>query len=94
MTKAKHAAKPPTLSPKGRKEALRGSSGVKQPKQPAPEAVLEKGRAGRRGVVVYLNPAAKDSLALLARAQGKSLQGLGVEAFNQLFLSYGYKPIA
>lgn len=94
MSKARQpSTRQASASAKSRKEALRGSSGVKQ-RKPPPAAVLEKGRAGTRGVVIYLNPIAKEALSELARAQRKSLQRLGLEAFNHLFLSYGGKPIA
>ncbi|MND02677.1 hypothetical protein D3C83_221470 [compost metagenome] len=69
-------------------------SGVERKKPAAPAAPPEKGRAGRKGVVIYLDPAAKKLLADLAHEHQKSLQDLGIEAFNHLFRAYGQKPIA
>jgi antitoxin-like ribbon-helix-helix protein len=79
---------------KDRKQALRASSGVRREEIDALTSTLKKGRAGRKGVVIYINPIAKEALDTLARSQKKSLQVLGVEAVNQLFIRYGQKPIA
>jgi hypothetical protein len=94
MTKRKQAAKHAALSARGRKAALVAVSGVARQKPASATSVLEKGRAGRKGVVIYLNPIAKDALAALAHEHRKSLQDLGIEAFNHLFRAYGQKPIA
>jgi hypothetical protein len=90
----KPAARSAALSAKGRKEALLAVSGVARAKPPEPVSVLDKGRSGRKAIVVYLIPAAKDALAALAHEHRKSLQDLGVEAFNHLLRAYGQKPIA
>lgn len=83
-----------SASAKSRKEALLKQSGIER-EQPEPdEQIMAKGRAGRKGVVIYLNPVAKKALSDLARDRGKSLQDLGVEAINHLFRTYGKKPIA
>ena len=51
-------------------------------------------RSELRGVVVYLSPEAKEKLVGLAHDQRKSVQAMGLEAFNLLFESYLEKPIA
>ncbi len=55
---------------------------------------IGKGRKGRKAIVVYLHPAAKDLLDLIALKQRRTVQDLGLEAVNLLFRSYGEKPIA
>jgi hypothetical protein len=75
-----------------RKKAMAAVSGIKrEPK--GSDAVTGKGRKARRGVVVYLHPLAKDALKRIAHEHRKSIQELGIEAFNRLFLEYGEKPI-
>ena len=91
MRKRKPAAKSAALSATRRREELEAVSGVERKKPAAPP---EKGRAGRKGVVIYLDPIAKELLAQLAHERRKSLQDLGIEAFNHLFRAYGQKPIA
>lgn len=51
-------------------------------------------RKDMKAVVVYLSPEAKDMLVGLAHDQRKSVQSMGVEAFNLLFEAYRVKPIA
>ncbi len=53
-----------------------------------------KGRQGRKGVVIYLSPEAKEQLARLAHEQRKSVQAVGIDAINLLFESNRLKPIA
>ena len=77
-----------------RKAALLAASGVSRPPLHATPDDLGRGRSGRKGVVVYLHPIAKDLLADLGRRQRKSIQDLGIEAMNLLFKQYGEKPIA
>ena len=76
-----------------RKEAMAAVSGIKREKPKPPGSVAGKGRKARRGVVVYLHPLAKDALKRIAHEHRKTIQQLGVEAFNRLFLEYGEKPI-
>jgi hypothetical protein len=90
----KRKPKSAALSATRRREELEAVSGVER-KKPAPAGPApEKGRAGRKGVVIYLEPPAKKQLADLAHDRDKSLQELGIEAFNHLFRAYGQKPIA
>jgi hypothetical protein len=76
--------------------ALRDSSGIEQP--PAPELesqrAMPKGRAGMKGVVVYLTPVAKEALVRISERERRTLNELSLEAINMLFVSRGEKPIA
>ena len=75
--------------------ALQRASSVKALRAPAPaEEATGKGRKGRKGVVIYLSPEAKEQLAQLAHAQRKSMQAIGTDAINLLFESHRLKPIA
>lgn len=94
MKKRKPTAKPTALSATRRRQELEAVSGVERKKPVPPADVPEKGRAGRKGVVIYLDPIAKDLLAELAHERRKTLQELGIEAFNHLFRAYGQKPLA
>jgi hypothetical protein len=89
MSKLKRKA----ASAASRKQAIAAVSGIKREKPKLPEPLPGKGRRGRRGVVVYLHPLAKDVLQRIAHEHRKTIQELGVEAFNRLFLEYGEKPI-
>jgi hypothetical protein len=77
-----------------RKAALLAASGISRPPVHAAPDDIGKGRRGRKGVVVYLHPIAKDLLADIGRRQRKTIQDLGIEAMNLLFKQYGEKPIA
>jgi len=94
MSKRKPATRSVALSATRRRAELEAVSGVERKKPVPPAALPEKGRAGRKGVVIYLDLAAKSQLADLAHEHRKSLQDLGIEAFNHLFRAYGHKPIA
>ena len=84
-------------SSKALKAALRAKSGVKQKPElmrlPETMVLPGKGREGLKGVVIYLNDAAKEQLARLSIAQRRTMQDLGVEAINLLFRRYREKPI-
>ena len=41
-----------------------------------------------------MHPLAKEQLSRIAREHGRTVQDLGLEALNLLFLHYGEKPIA
>lgn len=81
------------------KAALQSQSGIKRRAAAAtmlPETMIVpgRGREGLKGVVIYLNEAAKTQLSKLAIDERKTVQELGVEAVNLLFRSYRKKPIA
>jgi hypothetical protein len=90
----KRKPKSAALSASRRREELEAVSGVERKKPTPAGPATEKGRAGRKGVVIYLEPLAKQLLADLAHERRKSLQELGIEAFNHLFRAYGQKPLA
>ena len=51
-------------------------------------------RQGRRSVVVHMDPAAHKQLKMLAVELERSLQSLGVEAYNDLFQKHDKPRIA
>lgn len=79
------------------RSALQAKSGVRHRSDPPllPETMVlpGKGRESLKGVVIYLNEAAKDQLARLSIDQRRTVQDLGVEAINLLFRRYREKPI-
>jgi DNA-binding TFAR19-related protein (PDSD5 family) len=75
--------------------ALQRASSVKALRAAASEEEpLGKGRKGRKGVVIYLTPEAKEQLARLAHEQRKTMQAIGTDAINLLFAANRLKPIA
>lgn len=75
--------------------AMQQASSVRAIVPPAAaEPPSTKGRKGRKGVVIYLTPEAKEQLARLAHDQRKSVQAIGIDAINLLFESNRLKPIA
>jgi len=75
--------------------AMQKASSVRAIVPPAAaEVPSAKGRKGRKGVVIYLTPEAKEQLARLAHDQRKSVQAIGIDAINLLFESNRLKPIA
>ena len=75
--------------------ALQRASSVKPPRVATPDdEPVGKGRKGRKGVVIYLTPEAKEQLARLAHDQRKSVQSIGTDAINLLFEAHRLKPIA
>ncbi len=95
------AKKPKTMGKPAaaqRKAALRARSGVEprrtEPAQPPTAYPIGRGRKAQKGISIYMHPLAKDVLDSIARAQGRTVQDLGLEALNLLFRHYGEKPIA
>lgn len=80
-----------------RRAALLQSSGVaadvERPVAVAGEP-LGKGRKGKKGIAIYMSPAAKEVLDRIAHEQRRSVQDLGLEALNLLFRKYRQKPVA
>jgi len=69
---------------------------------PPPAAIEERetvhgvappSRVGRKAITGYFNPELSTALHILARKQGKSLQALMGEAFDDLLRKYGEHPI-
>lgn len=80
-----------------RKAAIRARSGVqrRQAEPVAPQPFpTGKGRKALKGIAIYMHPLAKDALDRIVREQQRTVQDLGLEALNLLFVRYGEKPIA
>lgn len=92
----KPSKRPPAAA--DRKAAISARSGVKRqlPRRllPAERYPIGKDRKQRKGIAIYMHPLAKDVLDDIARENGKTVQDLGIEALNLLFVRYGEKPIA
>ena len=95
MRKRKPAAKSAAMSATRRREELEAVSGVERKKPAIAGRAARKGprRAQGRGGLSRSDRQGR-MLAELAHEHRKSLQDLGVEAFNHLFRAYGQKPIA
>ena len=100
-TRRKKSAPAPAPAPTPaaqRKAAIRAHSGVARTnpaRQPGAEIYpIGKGRKALKGISIYMHPLAKDVLDRIARDQQRSVQELGLQALNLLFLHYGEKPIA
>lgn len=75
--------------------ALQRASSVKALRiPPQSEETDGKSRRGKKGVVIYLSPEAKEQLARLAHEQRKTMQAIGADAINLLFEAHRLKPIA
>jgi hypothetical protein len=55
--------------------------------------VAPPSRIGRKAITGYFSPDLSMSLHILARKQGKSLQALMGEAFDDLLRKYGEHPV-
>ena len=62
--------------------------------EPEPHAQRAPSRRGRKAVTIYLDAAAHRQLRMLALEEGRSVQDLSVEAFNDLFQKHGKARIA
>ena len=84
------------LGDSDRLRELRLSTGKEYPPEPVadPQADQPKGRQGMKGVVIYLSPAQKATLARIAKRERRTVQELGTEAINLLFQNRGEKPVA
>ena len=103
MTEKNAKKKPKSKSGKpsaaaARKAAIKARSGSERRRRgaPAPAASypIGKERKALKGISIYMHPLAKEVLDKIAEEEGKSVQDLGIEALNLLFLQYGEKPIA
>lgn len=62
----------------------------------SPVAVLPKGsasREGRKQIAGFFTPEMSFAMHMLARRQGRSLQALMAEAFNDVLRKHGESPI-
>ena len=80
-------------APSQRKAAMRAQSGVARRKPQAAAAPedypIGKGRKSLKGISIYMHPLAKDVLDRIAQEQRRTVQELGLEALNLLFVHYG-----
>ncbi len=69
-----------------------------QPERVKPEKVYNAkatpGRRGKRGLTIYISPAAHADLKSIAEQEDKQLQALLIEGINLILQRYGKKPIA
>ena len=80
---------------------LRGTSPVSVPAAPVPpegEAARTGGarpvsREGRKQIAGFFSPGMSLAMHMLARRQGRSLQALMAEAFNDVLRKHGESPI-
>lgn len=81
---------------------LRGTPPAVQADEPAPvntqasEPVPAKGpasRQGRKQIAGFFSPEMSFAMHMLARRQGRSLQALMAEAFNDVLRKHGESPI-
>lgn len=81
-----------------RRAAMQLSSGVVAERERTPASAagepLGRGRTGKKGIAIYMSPAAKEVLDRIAHEQRRSVQDLGIEALNLLFRKYRQKPVA
>ena len=79
-----------------RKAAMQSRSGIERnkPEKSNGSFPIGKGRKALKVISIYMHPLAKDILDRIARDQDRTVQDLGLEALNLLFVQYGQKPIA
>jgi len=61
--------------------------------EPAGEGRRAASRQGRKQIAGFFTPEMSLSMHMLARRQGKSLQALMAEAFNDVLRKYGESPV-
>lgn len=67
-----------------------------QPAQPKVEEVTDKpppSRQGRKQIAGFFSPDMSFAMHMLARRQGRSLQALMTEAFNDVLRKHGESPV-
>ena len=60
---------------------------------PKPDSSLAPSRKGRKQIAAYFTPDMSFAMHTLARRQGRSLQALMAEAFNDVLRKHGESPI-
>jgi hypothetical protein len=61
--------------------------------QPTPSSAAPASRQGRKQIAGFFTPEMSFALHTLARRQGRSLQDLMAEAFNDVLRKHGESPI-
>jgi hypothetical protein len=79
-----HAAPTPTAAPPAPERAGEGTP-------PAPSRPIS--REGRKQIAGFFTPDMSLAMHMLARRQGRSLQALMAEAFNDVLRKYGESPV-
>ncbi|MEH3121852.1 MAG: hypothetical protein PGN16_07700 [Sphingomonas phyllosphaerae] len=63
------------------------------PPEPAPASTRPVSREGRKQIAGFFSPDMSLAMHMLARRQGRSLQALMAEAFNDVLRKHGESPI-
>jgi hypothetical protein len=63
------------------------------PPEPAPVSTRPVSREGRKQIAGFFSPDMSLAMHMLARRQGRSLQALMAEAFNDVLRKHGESPI-
>lgn len=79
----------PTAAPAPRAKAVPAAAPV--PVAPAPARPVS--REGRKQIAGFFSPDMSLAMHMLARRQGRSLQALMAEAFNDVLRKHGESPI-
>jgi hypothetical protein len=73
---------------------LRGAAPAALPPEPDPaEAKGPASRQGRKQIAGFFSPEMSFAMHMLARRQGRSLQALMAEAFNDVLRKHGESPV-
>ena len=74
--------------PKQTTQIVEADIGIRAtPRRSAPSAAARPSRAGKKGMLIYIDPALSRRLKYLALDEDKTLQQLGVEALEMLLAS-------
>ncbi|MEH3124099.1 MAG: hypothetical protein PGN16_19395 [Sphingomonas phyllosphaerae] len=63
------------------------------PPEPAPASTRPVSREGRKQIAGFFSPDMSLAMHMLARRQGRSLQALMAEAFNDVLRKHGESPV-
>ena len=85
-THAPAAATAPTPEP----QPAAASAAAESPSHPIPRPIS---REGRKQIAGFFTPEMSFAMHMLARRQGRSLQALMAEAFNDVLRKHGESPV-
>ncbi|WP_028964883.1 ribbon-helix-helix domain-containing protein [Sphingomonas phyllosphaerae] len=85
----------PAVAPAPRVKATPAPAPVatSAPPEPAPVSTRPVSREGRKQIAGFFSPDMSLAMHMLARRQGRSLQALMAEAFNDVLRKHGESPI-
>jgi hypothetical protein len=86
----------PAIAPAPRAKATPATAPAPVAPAPAPEPVASTrpvSREGRKQIAGFFSPDMSLAMHMLARRQGRSLQALMAEAFNDVLRKHGESPI-